>query len=84
MDSSDAAGFQPADTNPTPSTTAEVKEEIERLMCLLDDDQLRTIAACQLEGYRNAEIAKQLGTSKRTVERRLKLIRQIWDRELDR
>lgn len=35
----------------------------------------------KLEGYTNAEIAGELGCLVRTVERRLRLIRNTWTRE---
>ena len=50
----------------------------ERLLNLLDDDELRRIAVCKLEGWSNYEIAQHLGCAVFTVERRLRLIRAIW------
>ena len=43
------------------------------------DGRRRSIALRRLEGYENAEIARELGCALRTVERRLALIRQIWE-----
>ena len=54
-----------------------VIEEVRRLMDLLTDD-LRGVAVKKLEHHTNAEIAAALNCSVATVERRLKLIRQIW------
>jgi DNA-directed RNA polymerase specialized sigma24 family protein len=51
-------------------------------MAILTDDQMRLIARRRLEGYKNAEIAKELGIIERTVERRLWLIRSLWSEEL--
>ena len=57
-------------------------EEYERLMRLLHDDRLRQIALGKLEGYTNDEIAEQSGLTSRSIERKLKRIRQIWAAEL--
>jgi DNA-directed RNA polymerase specialized sigma24 family protein len=37
----------------------------------------------KLEGYTNREIAEKLGRSRPTIERRLRLIREIWREEFD-
>jgi DNA-directed RNA polymerase specialized sigma24 family protein len=63
---------------PTPDFSAMVAENCARLLDQLDPE-LRRIAQLRLDGYTNAEIAAQLGCALRTVERRLELIRQIWD-----
>jgi RNA polymerase sigma factor (sigma-70 family) len=63
---------------PTPEFSAMVAENCARLLDRLDPEQ-RRIAQLRLDGYTNAEIAAQLGCALRTVERRLELIRQIWD-----
>ena len=39
----------------------------------------RTIANIRMEGHSNQEIAKKLGCTERTVERRLQRIREIWE-----
>ncbi len=57
-------------------------EECQRLLEQLDDDGLRTLALAKMEGYSNKEIAGQVGCSVRTVERRLKLIRDTWKEEV--
>ena len=48
------------------------------LLGALSDDTQRHIATWKLEGYSNEEIAKKLGCSLRSVERKLALIRQKW------
>lgn len=65
-----------------PDALVAISEECKRLLALLPDEQLRTIARRRLEGYKNAEIAKELGVIPRTVERRLQLIRSLWGKEL--
>jgi DNA-directed RNA polymerase specialized sigma24 family protein len=55
--------------------------EFERLLELLSDSQLRSIAVWKWEEYSNEEIAAMLGCTTRTIERKLKLIRTIWSEE---
>ena len=62
----------------TPEFIAAVNEECQRLMNRLPDDQFRRIARLKLEGYTNAEIAKQFEVVERTIERKLEIIRGIW------
>ncbi len=45
----------------------------------LGDDTLRTIAVMRLEWHKAGEIARRLAISPRSVERKLQLIRQIWE-----
>jgi RNA polymerase sigma factor (sigma-70 family) len=66
---------------PTPEFAAIMVEECQRLLERLDNDDLATLAVAKMEGYTNEEIAKQLGCSVRTVERRLRLIRKKWKEE---
>jgi DNA-directed RNA polymerase specialized sigma24 family protein len=67
---------------PTPEVLAIATEEYRRLMVLLDDDRLREIAECKLEGYTNEQIGEQLGLACRSIERKLQRIRQVWEGEL--
>jgi DNA-directed RNA polymerase specialized sigma24 family protein len=64
-----------------PDLALSVAEEIQRLLDLLEDDDLQTIALARVDGWTNAEIAGQRQCSVRTIERRLRLIRKIWERE---
>ena len=70
-----------AGREPTPEFAAEMVEAVERLFNLLDDQELQRIASMKLEGYSNEEIAVGVGCSLPTVERRLKLIRELWKTE---
>jgi RNA polymerase sigma factor (sigma-70 family) len=63
---------------PTPELAAQVAEEFRRLLDVLDDDELRRIALWRMEGYTGDEIAERLGCARRTVARRLELIRKEW------
>ena len=66
---------------PTPAFVAQVAEECSRLLERLDSPELREVALRKVEGYGNEEIAAQLGCGLRTVKRRLRLIRSIWEQE---
>jgi DNA-directed RNA polymerase specialized sigma24 family protein len=67
-----------AGEGPTPEFAAMMAEECQRLLGALDDDSLRQVALSRMEGYTNDEIAAQLGCARRTVARRLELIRKTW------
>jgi DNA-directed RNA polymerase specialized sigma24 family protein len=73
-----AALEQIAAAGPTPEFAAMMAEECQRLLGALDDDDLRQVAISRMEGYNNDEIADQLGCARRTVARRLDLIRKTW------
>jgi RNA polymerase sigma factor (sigma-70 family) len=66
---------------PNPVFATLVKDEFERLLEQLPDDDLhlRQIVVLKLEGHTNEDIARRCGCSLRTVERRLWLIRQTWE-----
>jgi DNA-directed RNA polymerase specialized sigma24 family protein len=66
---------------PTPEDAARFAEDYERLLNKLDDATLRSVALRKLEGHTSEEIAAELGTSKRTIDRKLNLIREIWREE---
>ena len=64
---------------PTPQFSLQVAEEFDNLLEMLEDATLRTVAVSKMEGYTSAEIAQKLNCTVRTVERKLRLIRQIWE-----
>ncbi len=66
---------------PTPAFAAQVAEECRRLLDQLGDAELRQVAVWKMEGYTNAEIAARTGRAVPTVERRLRLIRKVWEQE---
>jgi DNA-directed RNA polymerase specialized sigma24 family protein len=68
---------------PTPAFAAQVAEECQRLLDRLGDPSLRAVAVAKMDGYRNDEIATQLGCGLRTVERKLQVIRGLWEQEVD-
>lgn len=66
---------------PSPEFAAEVAEEYRRLLARLPDEKLRALAQWKLEGFTNDEIAIKLGCVRRSVERKLQLIRSLWQQE---
>jgi len=61
-----------------PEVAAILAEEYQRLFDDLRDESLRRVARLRLEGHTGAEIAERLGCNRRTVVRKLELIRQTW------
>ena len=57
---------------PTPQLAAEMAEQCHRLLELLQDEDLRSIALLKMEGYTNDEIASRLDCVRSTVQRKLK------------
>jgi DNA-directed RNA polymerase specialized sigma24 family protein len=80
-DSGEGALARVLGQEPTPEFAAQVAEEYQRLLDLLGDDELRAIALWKMEGETNEDIAAKLGCVPRTVERRLRVIRSLWDQE---
>ena len=69
-----------AGSQPSPEFAAEFAEEYGRLFEALREEALRRIAVLKLEGYTVDEIAAQLGCARRTVARRLEMIRSLRSR----
>ncbi len=67
---------------PTPEFLVMLQEQNERMLALLRDDRLRSIAMWRMEGFTVSEIAARLAIGVRAVERKLRLIRDKWRREL--
>jgi DNA-directed RNA polymerase specialized sigma24 family protein len=63
---------------PSPELAAEMIEECRRLLDLLPDATLRSVAIWKMEGYTSGEIAARLGCIEKTVERKLRAIRGVW------
>ncbi len=66
-----------AGSEPSPEVVLATTDEIRRLFGLLPDESLRLIALLKMEGYTNDEIAANLGSALRSVERKLKRIRNL-------
>jgi DNA-directed RNA polymerase specialized sigma24 family protein len=70
-------GFEgPSDS---PELMAQYTEQCKQMLDELEDPVLETVVLLRLEGYTIAEIAERMSCAKRTVERRLSLIREIWN-----
>jgi len=65
-----------------PHFIAMMADECRRLLRLLDDEELETVAIRRMEGFGNEEIAAELGYSRRTIQRILVVIKEIWQGEL--
>lgn len=71
-------------SGPTPDAAASIVEEIRLRFEQLGDNSLRNVAQWRMQGHTNREIAEKLGCQERTVERKLRLIRRLWNEdELD-
>lgn len=66
---------------PGPEAVAMMTEECRRLLDLLNDHELEAIVMWKLEGLTNEEIAYEIGYSRRSIQRMLNRIREIWRRE---
>jgi DNA-directed RNA polymerase specialized sigma24 family protein len=66
---------------PSPEDAAAFAEDYERLFERLTNPILRQIALRRLEGCSSEEIAAELSVSARTVDRKLQLIRALWEEE---
>ena len=67
---------------PTPEFAAQAAEECRHLLGLLGDPELESIALLRMEGYTVEEIGERLGYVPRTIKRKLRLIRGLWEQEL--
>jgi DNA-directed RNA polymerase specialized sigma24 family protein len=67
---------------PSPASVVELAEQIERLLAVLPDQELRQVAESKLDGHSNADIAASIQRSIRTVERKVDMIRSLWAKEL--
>ncbi len=63
---------------PTPEIAAGVAETCQVMLDRLNDERLREIAVMTLEGATTVDIAEKLGCVRRTIERKLERIREIW------
>lgn len=67
-----------AGSTPSPELIAQFSDDCQQLLDRLNDETLQAIALLRMEGYSVDEISQRIGCAKRSVERRLKLIRTIW------
>jgi RNA polymerase sigma factor (sigma-70 family) len=69
------------DPEPDPAVAAELVDTLRELLSRLPQEEYRHIACLRLEGNSNEEIAQRLGFTLRTVQRKLKLIEDVWTEE---
>jgi DNA-directed RNA polymerase specialized sigma24 family protein len=70
---------QLASKEPDPQAAFQVAEECQEILDRLSDSILRAVALWKIEGFTTEEIASKLGCTTRTIERKLQLIRRLWD-----
>ncbi|MCL2306434.1 MAG: ECF-type sigma factor [Planctomycetaceae bacterium] len=66
---------------PTPELAVGFAENCREMIDALGDETLQKIVVLALEGYRTPEIAEKLGCVRRTVERKLQIIREKWGQQ---
>ena len=65
---------------PSPEFAAQFLETCERLFASLDDQQMKDVVLLRLEGHTDQEVGNRLNCSRRTVQRKLEIIRRHWER----
>ena len=68
---------QVADPNPTPDLEVMLIDEL-RLLVQKLPESMQSVATLKMDGFSNSEIAEKSSCSLATIERRLKMIREIW------
>jgi DNA-directed RNA polymerase specialized sigma24 family protein len=67
-----------AGREPSPELAVLVADEYQRLRSRLGNDSLRLVLDLRLEGYSREEIAARMGSTLKTVTRKLRVIRTVW------
>ncbi len=65
-----------------PDIATVMADQTQQLLASLPDETAQRIAALKIEGFTHQEIADKLDINTRTVERRLKQIRELWQKIL--
>ena len=65
----------------SPEDMVQLNDQFQHLLARLPDDTFRQIAKLKIELRTVPDIAESLGVALRTVERKLRLIRQLWAAE---
>lgn len=78
----DSAIRRIASPEPSPEFSLLAKEECRRMLDLLPKKELRIVAILKVDGHTNQEVATILNCTRRSIQRRLNLIRDIWANEL--
>ncbi len=72
------------DTQPDPSIDVLMEDQCQAMLKSLRDPVLESIVLLKLEGYTNVEIAERMRYSRRTIQRMLELIKDIWGHYVDK
>lgn len=71
------------DTQLEPSIEVMMEEQCQAMLKALGDPVLESVVLLKLEGYSNVEIAERLKYSRRTIQRMLELVKDIWGQYVD-
>lgn len=66
------------DTQQEPSIEVMMEEQCQAMLKSLGDPALEAVVLFKLEGYSNVEIAEKMKYSRRTIQRMLELVKDIW------
>ena len=75
--------YQIESQDPSPEFAAMAAEQYQQFLASLPDENLRQTAIWRMEGYTIGEIAERIGCSRRTVARRISIIRIILFKYID-
>jgi DNA-directed RNA polymerase specialized sigma24 family protein len=84
LDDSGFAVTPPVSAEAAPELAAAMTDESRRLLRVLADPELETVALLKFEGYTNDEIAQKLGYTRRTIQRMLNRIKGVWRHEIEK
>ena len=71
------------DTQLEPSIEVMMEDQCQAMLKSLGDTVLESVVLLKLEGYSNVEIAERLQYSRRTIQRMLELVKDIWGQYVD-
>ncbi len=71
------------DTQLEPSIEVMMEDQCQAMLKALGDPVLESMVLLKLEGYSNVEIAERLKYSRRTIQRMLELVKDIWGQYVD-
>ncbi len=69
--------------DPSPEFSSEFKDTCDQLFAGLEGNSLEQVGLLKMEGHTDSEVASKLNCSRRTVQRRLEVIRPNWLELLD-
>lgn len=64
---------------PDASTVLMMQEECQAMLAKLATPDLEMVALLKVEGHTDEQVAEKLGCSRRTIQRRLSIIRRLWE-----